>query len=174
MRLSAFVLLSILLTACASQPKPEPMPLAPEWDMVPAGIAEALCGRLRADAVATGDVTIVRVTQPLATAESLAAVAVVTNNRKRPRQMPIVNRAIPIMLGRGSCTWTPIDVRDLDQHRDEMVVELSAPLPNPFKPGDAGMFARATLAGDHASWYWSPLRPAAGGWQTGSISVLVW
>ncbi len=150
------------------------MPLAPDWDMVPAGISDALCGRLRMDAVATGNVTIVRVTQPLATRESLAAVAVVTNNRKRAREAPIVNRAIPIMFGHGSCAWTPIDVRDIPKHRDEMVVELSAPLPNPFKPGEAGIFARATLAGEHASWFWIPLRRATGGWQTGSISVLVW
>jgi hypothetical protein len=161
---------ALLLVGCASQPT---APAAPAWDAIPAGVAEALCTRLQMDAIATGNVTIIRVTQPLATPETIAAVAGVSNARNLDVYALIVNRALPILLARGTCNWTPIDVRDVERHGDEMVVALSAPLPNPFAPGQAGLFARVSLAREHESWYWIPLIPAAnGGWSPGFIHVL--
>lgn len=161
---------ALLLASCASQP---PAPTAPAWEAIPAGIAEALCTRLQMDAIATGAVTIIRVTQPLATPQTIAAVAGVSNARNRPVSPRIVNRALPILFAPGSCNWTPIDVREAERHGDEMVVALSAPLPNPFEPGQAGLFARVSLAREHESWYWIPLLPAAnGGWSPGFIHVL--
>jgi len=128
--------------------------------------------RLQHDAFATGSVTIVRVTQPLATPESVAAVQHVTKHGSRVKPQPISNRAIPVLLGRGTCSWTPIDVRDMPAHADEMIVELSAPLANPFKAREAGMFARVSLSGEHQSWYWIPLVRRGENWASGFISVL--
>ena len=161
--------ITLLLTACASSP---PGPGTPDWDAIPPGVAEALCLRLQRDAFATGNVTIVKVTQPLATPESMAAVQHVTKRGSRGEPLPILNRAIPVLLSGGNCVWNPIDVRDIPAHGDEMVVELSAPVVNPWKQKEAGMFARVSLAGQHQSWYWIPLLRQGDNWASGFISVL--
>ncbi|HEX2060509.1 MAG TPA: hypothetical protein VHK90_07190, partial [Thermoanaerobaculia bacterium] len=93
-------------------------------------------------------------------------------HRGRATQPVIANRAIPIATTPGSCAWQPIDVRDLQRNEDMMVVELSAPIPNPFRSGEAGLFARASLAGQHNSWYWIPLVPRGERWSAGLASVL--
>lgn len=166
MRLTA-VLTLLLLTACASTPPPTG-PLSPDWDTIPAGIADALCLRLKMDAIATGRVTIVQTTQPLATPLTLGALGNITKKRGKRSDAPIVNRVVPIQLaGGGNCTWTAIDVSAIPRHQDEMIVELSAPVPNPFSAGEAGIFARVSLAGEHSTWYWLPLLPVPGGWSPG-------
>lgn len=166
MKLTA-VLTLLLFTACASAPEPTG-PFAPEWDVIPAGVAEALCLRLKMDAIATGAVTVVRTTQPLATPLSVGALGNLARKRGKPVNAPIVNRAIPITLtAGGACTWTAIDVSAMKQHQDEMLLELSAPVPNPYAAGEAGLFARVSLAGEHASWYWLPLLPRGNGWSAG-------
>ena len=165
----AAVLIALLLTACAAKP-PADEPLAPEWDAVPPGIAEALCLRLRMDAVATGTLAVVNVTQPLATPLSLGALGNLGAQRPRKDGAPqaaLVNRAIPVGLAPGACSWVAVDIRDVKKHSDEMLLELSAPLPNPFVAHEAGMFARVSLGGEHANWYWLPLLPAGGGWTAG-------
>lgn len=169
MRFIAVAALLSSLTSCASTP---PTPVAPEWDALPAGVAEALCARLRADALATGELTIVRITQPLADTRSLAAVEAVSNPQGRKAPAPIVNRAIPVLTSGSSCSWKPIDVDELPRHQDEMVVTLSAPIPNPHSAGEAGIFARVSLGGAHDSWYWIPLMPRKSGWTAGMIQVL--
>ncbi len=166
MRLTA-VLTLLLFTACASNPQPAG-PLAPEWETIPAGVADALCLRLKMDAIATGPVTIVRTTQPLATPLTLGALGNITKKRGRLSDAPIMNRAVPIQLASGgACTWTAIDVSAIPRHQDEMILELSAPVPNPFSAGEAGVFARVSLAREHSTWYWLPLLPVAGGWSPG-------
>jgi hypothetical protein len=157
----------LLLTSCKSAPPPAG-PFAPEWEAIPSGIAETLCLRLKMDAIATGAVTIVQTTQPLATPVALSALANITKRRGKVTDAPIVNRVVPIALtGGGACAWTAIDVSAIPRHQDEMIVELSAPVPNPYAAGEAGMFARVTLAGEHATWYWLPLTQHAGGWTAG-------
>jgi hypothetical protein len=166
LRLTA-VLTLLLFTACASAPPPAG-PLAPEWDAIPAGVADALCLRLKMDAIATGPVTIVQTTQPLATPLTLGALGNITKKRGKLNNAPVVNRAVPIQLASGgSCTWTAIDLSAIPRHQDEMLVELSAPVPNPFAAGEAGIFARVSLAGEHSSWYWLPLVQVSGGWSPG-------
>ncbi len=165
MKFLPFALLSLLAVSCASAPPAGPD--APEWDAIPPAIAEGLCGRLKMDALASGPVTIVKVTQPLASARTLGALAGVSKPRARRggSQPPApVNRAIPVAVVNGTCNWTSIDVRDVPKHQDEMLVELSAPLPNPYTAGEAGLFARITLGGEHPSWYWIPLIWTGNGW----------
>jgi hypothetical protein len=167
--LKSAVLTLVLLTACASAPPPAG-PLAPEWEMIPAGIPEALCMRLKMDAIATGRLAVVNVTQPLATPQSVGALGDLGPQRPRKdgaAQQALINRALPVDLTPGACSWIPVDIRDVARHRDEMLLELSAPLPNPWVPREAGMFARVSLGGEHQNWYWLPLYPAGTGWTAG-------
>ena len=160
----------LLFTSCASAP---PV-VAPNWDVLPARVVEALCMRLRADAIATGRTNIVKVTQPLVTAQNLAALAGSTTPRgaKRRAAAAVTNRAIPIELGRGSCAWAPIDVRDVDRHSDAMLVELSAPLLHPYNPKEAGVLARVSLGNEHQSLYWISMVPRGDQWAVRFVSVL--
>jgi hypothetical protein len=165
----AVVLTLILLTACASEPPPAG-PLAPDWDMIPPGIPEALCTRLKIDAVATGRLAVVNVTQPLATPLTLGALGHLAPQRPRKdgaAERALINRAVPVELQPGSCTWIPVDIRDVSKHGDEMLLELSAPLPNPWVANEAGLFARVSLGGEHPNWYWLPLYPTGSGWTAG-------
>lgn len=164
--------LSLLVFAAACSSAPPPPPAVPEWDVIPAGVSEALCARLKMDAIATGSLPIVRVTQPLVTPENIAALAGVSR-RARPdlsAGMP-PNRALPVTIGRG-CAWVPIDVRDMPKHPDEMIVELSAPIANPYTRGEAGLFVRVSLGDQHPSWYWIRLVRVGEGWSAGFVSVL--
>lgn len=169
MRITA--LLALLLAACASQPPAAPV-TAPQWDTVPAGVAEGLCRRLQSDALATGQVLIVKVTQPLVTQDVVAALASSVTHKGRPTKPVVVNRAIPISTSPASCNWKPIDVRDLDRNGDMMIAELSAPILNPYRSGEAGVFARVSLAGQHAAWYWIPLARRGDRWTPGIAMVL--
>lgn len=163
------LLVILLLTACATTPSSQPA--APEWDVVPAGLVEAFCSRLRMDAIATGGgLAIVRTTQPIASAQAYSGLGRSVGNKARTAPQP--GRTMPIDLGAGSCGWTPIDSMNAQRDRDVMVVELSSPVPNPFVPGAAGIFARVSLGGEHASWYWIGLVPRGGGWTVGSITTI--
>lgn len=184
-RLLAVALAVALYMAVSCTSAPVPDVLAPDWSVIPPGLTETLCMRLRMDAIATGNVTIVKTTQPLATPHTVAALANIAKRRRKTRAMAdsgnaaIVNRVIPVSLptGTGSCSWTPIEVRDMARHSDEMIVEVSSPLPNPYEAGEAGVFARVSLAGENASWYWVPLipqvTPAGTTWATGLPVSLV-
>lgn len=166
------IVLALLFTACASSEQP---PLtAPNWDVLPARVVEALCVRLKMDAIATGRTTIVQVTQPLVTPQNLIALAGSTTPRgaKRRAQAAVVNRAIPIELGRGSCAWQPIDVRDIDRHSDAMLVELSAPILHPYNAKEAGVIARVSLGNEHQSLYWISMVPHGDNWAIRFVSVL--
>jgi hypothetical protein len=167
----------ILLTAywlagCASSTPPPAT--APQWDVLPARVVDALCRRLQMDAIATGRTAIVKVTQPLANARTMAALAGSTTPRgaKRRANAAVVNRAIPIELVRGQCSWDPIDVRDAPQLTDAMLVELSAPLLHPYNKNEAGVLARVSLADQHQSLYWISMVPRGDQWAVRFVSVL--
>jgi hypothetical protein len=170
--LAVFVSCVLLLGACAS--KPAAPVVAPQWDVLPARVVEALCVRLKMDAITTGRTTIVKVTQPLITAQSLAALAGSTTPRgaKRRAAAAVINRAIPIELARGSCSWDPIDVRDVDRHPDAMLVELSAPILHPYNSHEAGVIARVSLGNEHQSLYWISMVPRGNDWAIRFVSVL--
>jgi hypothetical protein len=159
----------LLFASCATAPPRE----VPQWESVPAAIVEALCQRLHSDGLASGPLMIVRVTQPLATPENVAALEGVIDNGRTIRKTPpvIVNRAIPIIVGRGSCSWQPVDVRD-SRGADSMVVEISSPLLNPYTRNEAGVFARASLGSEHPAWYWVAMAPTADGWTVQRVLVL--
>lgn len=167
-------LLSATLITCASQPKPL---IAPEWDAIPQGVMDTFCMRLQAEGVAAGaPVTVVNVTQPIASMRTLAALAGPRAKKVNPEQaaeaLQRAQRTIPLTLAQSVCTWVAIDAAAAHRRADQMVVEMSAPVANPFTPGTAGVFVRVSLAGEHASWYWISLVPRGGGWTIGYIHAL--
>ena len=177
MTIRVAVVLSFLLIACG--PPPPPL-VAPQWDAIPPGVLDVLCSRLQMDAVASSSsdvpLAIVATTRPLATQQSMSALAVTArgrvNNAGIPAAVADANREIPLLTSGATCSWKPIAAAELARHRDEMVVEISAPAVNPFAR-EAGMFARVALGGDAPSWYWISLYPSGERWVVGGISVLV-
>jgi hypothetical protein len=168
-------LLAIALASCATRPS---TPLAAPDSVSPA-VLEGLCGRLRIDAIASaaGPLAIVSETRPLATQQSMSALAMTARGRVKTNRLAAsaveANRALPVTVQSGQCTWRAVTPAQLERHRDEMLVELSAPAINPFAPKEAGLFARVTVGGEGASWYWISLYPYGDQWAVGNVSVLV-
>ena len=130
------------------------------------------------DAIATGSpLALVSTTRPIANPQSINALAQLSRGRVKTNRVPEsteeLNRSIPIVSEGGTCPWQAFAASQLDAHRDEMVVELSAPAINPFEPKTGGMFARVSVGGQGASWYWITLVPRGGRWVVGPIFVLV-
>ena len=90
---------------------------------------------------------------------------------KRRAEAVLTNRAIPIELGR-VCSWEPIDVREIDQHSDAMLVELSAPILHPYNSHEGGVIARVSLGNEHQSLYWISMVPRGDQWGIRFVSVL--
>jgi len=167
--------ISLLVVACAS--KQPTAPVTPEWSSIPQGITETFCLRLKAEGVAEGaPVAIVSTTQPIATMGTIAALAGPmpgkANVQHASEALRSSQRALPLVLGKGGCAWIAIDPANAYRHSDQMVVEMSAPAANPFRRGEAGMFVRISLAGEHSQWYWMSLLPRGGGWVVGNIEAL--
>ena len=170
--------LALFVVSCATQPAgPAPALTAP--DNVPPAVLEALCGRLRMDAIASSaPLTIVNVTRPLATQASMTSLGLTARGKLKANRVSAsaleANREIAFATdGTASCRWNAIAPAQLAGHHDEMVVELSAPALNPFAPREGGLFARVTVGGEGASWYWVTLVPYGGQWAVGRVSVLV-
>lgn len=168
----------LILSACATT-QPTPKLAAPDWTNVPPAVLDALCARLQMDAIANpgSPLALVSTTRPLANAQSLGALALTAKGRVKKDRVALssveLNRALPIASEGTTCRWRPIAASRLDAHRDEMVVEVSAPSIHPFAPSTAGLFARVSVGGEGASWYWITLLPARGRWATGPVYVLV-
>ena len=162
----ALALTLLLLAACSTPPAPL---AAPEWDLVPAGVLDSLCSRLQEDAISA--IAVVKTTQPIATAEALAALgassrARTTGDRASAALAP-AQKSIPVDLATRACSVTPLDRLDSRRHADLMVVELSAPIANPYSANEAGIFVRVSLGGTHPTWYWLPLGRHGDMWMVG-------
>lgn len=149
----------------------------PEWSVVPQGIVETFCLRLKAEGVAEeAPVAIVSTTQPIASPAAIASLAgpmpKKVNMQLAADALRASQRAIPLTLTESRCSWIAIDSAKAYRRADQMIVELSAPAANPFRKGQAGIFVRVSLAGEHAQWYWISLLPRAGGWVVGNIEAL--
>jgi hypothetical protein len=166
------VLLSLLLAGCATKPPTT----APDWTELPPSIAEALCAKMRSEAVSSeATISVLKTTQPLVTPASIHSLGTI---------YPAVGKAaivadaviagqkrLPINLAGTSCQWKPIDAVDTRSH-DEMILQVSAPFVNPYARTEAGLFARLTLGGHDAQWYWVPLAQRKGVWAIGFVLPL--
>lgn len=167
----------LLFNACASKP-PKARLTAPDWPSVPPPVLDALCNRLRMDAIATGaPLAIVSTTRPLATQQSLSSLTYLERGR-RPKADRVAltladaNRTLPVTTEGSSCAWRRVTPSQLPQLRDEMVIEVSAPALHPFAAREGGLFVRATVGGEHASWYWISLYSYGDRWAVGGVTVL--
>jgi len=165
------VLLSLFLAGCASVPR-QPT-TAPDWTELPPSITEALCAKLRSEALSSeATIDLVKTTQPLVTPSSLQSLATIYPSKGKSAVVADAvvagQRQLPINVGGGSCRWRPIDTMDAGSH-DNHVLQLSAPFVNPFAPSEAGLFARLTLGGHDAQWYWVPLAQRKGVWAIGFV-----
>ena len=154
-----------------------PTPLvAPEWDAIPAGLLETFCTRLRAEGIAVGPIAVVNTTQPFASMRTLGALAGPMSHRvdaaRAAEALRGAQRTIPVTLKQGECEWIAVDAQNAYRRTDQMVVELSAPMANPFVSHQAGIFARVSLAGEHPALYWIALGQTGGGWAIGFIQPL--
>ncbi|HEY0371569.1 MAG TPA: hypothetical protein VGD79_06185 [Thermoanaerobaculia bacterium] len=171
-----FAVLVLFLTACATQPA---TPIqSPDWTSIPTPVLDALCGRLQMDAISTGSpLALVSTTRPLATPQSLSALALMAKGRVKGDRAATsameLNRALPVMTEGAQCAWRPIAASQVNRLHDEMLVELSAPAIHPYSQKSGGLFARVTVGGQGASWYWVSLMPANGRWMVGPVYVLV-
>lgn len=172
-----FAIFIFLLAACATKPQ---QPIPARLDVVPPGVLDALCARLQMDAIGTGaPLALVNTTRPLATQQTLSSLMLIaergarTNGARLNASASDANRTLPISTEQAACRWRPLTPAQGAQLHDEMLIELSAPTSNPFAPREAGLFARASLDGGSASWYWIALVPYGDRWRVRGVSVLV-
>lgn len=164
--------LLLLLAACATAP-PAAL-VSPEWDAIPSGVIDIICTRLRDDAITA--VSVVRTSQRIATPQALAVLGDSygkrTTNDRMAEALASGQKSVPVQTTSSVCAVTPIDRMDHRLH-DAMILELSSPLANPFARNEAGLFARVSLGGQHASWYWIPLGKTGGTWMAGQALPLM-
>lgn len=158
-------------TSCASAPPAR----LPEWTALPPGIVEAFCGKLRSEAISSETaIAIVGTTESLVTPASLRALAQEYGGAGIAIPMSLGTEAAPLPLTApaGACNWRVVTAADVARRTDEMVVQLSSPIINPFLRSEAGVFARFSVSGGDAQWYWIPLAERSGHWLVGHIHPL--
>lgn len=165
------VVLSLFLFGCASAPRKPTTP--PDWTEIPPSIAEALCAKLRSEAISSdATIDLVKTTQPLVTPSSIHSLGTIYPSKGSSAVLAAAVAAsqqrLPISTSGASCHWRPIETSEARKH-DEMLLQLSAPFVNPYAPGEAGLFARLTLGGHDAQWYWVPLAQRKGVWAIGFV-----
>jgi hypothetical protein len=177
-----FTLALAIFAACAtSGAATPPPPRLPQWATIPAAVSETLCTSFREEGIsATAGLNVVKTTQSLlitpAAMQSLAEDSFGTIDPTRAADAAVAAaHEVPIALPHG-CAWRPIEAQSAGEFADTMTLELSPPLVNPFGlkfgHGSAGMFARVSLAGEAATWYWLPLLQRGESWSAGRLHVL--
>lgn len=174
MRLFAAAL-CLSVVACASSSAPPP-PAVPDWTSIPSLVVQALCHRLKDDAVATGTVAMVTTTQPIATQATMGALQQ-AYFKKAPGDrvtaaLATSHAPMPIEIAGSGCALQGVERLDPSSQADMMVIELSAPLPNPYLRNESGVLARLSLGGEAPTWYWIPLRFQQGAWAVEHILPL--
>jgi hypothetical protein len=143
--------------------------------MVPSGMIDIVCTRLRDDAISS--VSVVKTTQRIATPQALAVLGnsygKQTTNDRMTAALASGQRLVPVDAKSNVCSVTPIERLDGRLHADAMILELSSPLANPFARNEAGLFARVSRGGQHPTWYWIPLGHSGGQWLAGQALPLM-
>ncbi|HET7710979.1 MAG TPA: hypothetical protein VFL80_03535 [Thermoanaerobaculia bacterium] len=113
-------------------------------------------------------------TEPLITAASLRALAQAygTDGSVMPMSLDLSASPMPVTLGSGSCNWKKITASQIAKYSDEMTVQFSRPMVNPFGKAESGVFVRFSIGGGDPQWYWLPIAERQGRWLVGYISPL--
>jgi len=154
----------VLALACASAPPPPAAPSA-----VPSAAVEAMCGRMRTEGM-TGDLRVVRTTQPIVTPAVIRGLADVTFYQGKASQ-PVMP-AGPLPVEPASCSKVTIDSINARRDADVMVLQFAAPFSNPFSRRQLGVIARISLGDESPMWYWIPIGQRNGTWAAGSPVIL--
>jgi hypothetical protein len=149
----------LAIVACAHRP-PAPPPLPPT--AVPRAAVDMMCSRMHAEGMA-GELRALKMTQPLITPQSVQALAEAMFYRggSVPPQIAVAG-SVPVETA-GSCVTHPLD-SITSRDSDVMIVAFSSPFENPFVRGQLGVFARVSLGGEAATWYWIPIGQRGGAW----------
>lgn len=164
--------LLLFVAACAT--KPEPIAVAPSD--VPPSALDSICARARHEGI-TGEVDVVKTTEPLITRESIVALAdaAAYQGKDDPARIAAALTAktqkLTVPISRKGCDFRVVDTVD-DARNDTMVLQISAPILNPFVRGTAGFFARLSLGNEAAQWYWVPVSIREGTWYAGTPIIL--
>jgi hypothetical protein len=164
-------LLPIVLLALSCASRPAPVPEEP-WTSVPAQALGALCAfSVHGEGIGRETpVGVMAESQPLVTDDSVRALAQAYVAQK------VVHRldppaAIPVTVPSSGCKWRTIE-KAATPAPDQYLLELSAPIPNPFVRNQSGVFARLSLGGQAAYWYWVPLIRRGGRVTTSRVVML--
>lgn len=164
-----------LTLVCAGSCASAPPATLPDWTALPPGIVDAFCAKLRGEAISSeAAIAIVGTTEALVTPASLRGLAQAYGGggSAMPMSLGAESTPLPVTVPAGACTWKVVTAADLARRPDEMVVQLSNPIINPFSRSEAGVFARFSVGGADAQWYWIPLAERNGRWLVGSVVPL--
>jgi len=156
--------LTLLALACTSAPPPPTPPSA-----VPSAAVEAMCGRMRTEGM-SGDLRVVRTTQPIVTPAVISGLADITFYQGKAAQLVMPAGSLPVEPA--SCSKVMIDSVNARRDADVMVLQFSAPFSNPFGRRQLGVVARVSLGDESPMWYWIPISPRNGTWGAGSPVIL--
>jgi len=161
-----------VFVACGSS-SPAPVVQPPAWTQLPGTILDTLCSTLQNEGISPENLVVVKTTQPLVNGASLRSVAHVYGKDANVASLAnVINTAtppLPLALADAHCKWGSIAQLDPVRNHDQMVVEFSAPLPNPFMRNEAGVMARMSIGGHDSQWYWIPLGNRKGNWAIGIV-----
>jgi hypothetical protein len=174
-----WIVLGLMLSACATAPAPKPAAAATSapqpqlvWTSVPLSVLQSLCGILRVEGVG-GQVDVVKTSEPLITRESMQALAQAEfyRGRENPERfassLQAASQTLPLERGSAGCEMRFVDAAG-GARGDVMLLQVSAPFFDPFaRAHGAGLFARVTLSGEAAEWFWIPLASRGGVWYAG-------
>ena len=156
--------LFLFAAACASAPHPTTLPSA-----IPSAVVEVMCGRMRSEGM-SGDMRVVKTTQPLVSPAVINALADVAFYRGKPVSPVLPNAALPVEPA--SCSRVMIDALNPRRDSDTMVLQFSSPFSNPYTRHQIGIIARLSLGDDSPVWYWIPISERNGSWGPGSPLML--
>jgi hypothetical protein len=172
----------LLLNACATS-KPPPPPI--DWMEVPAAALEAICtNSIRGEGIGRQTpIFVVDHTQTLITPPSVSSlrraffgktgeglnegVALAEKIRNEVHMVPV---SLP--TASASCTWRAMTRYDSAHDYDKMILQLSTPFRNPYAKNEYGLFARLSVGGQAAQWYWIPMEMPKGKLTVGRVIPL--
>jgi hypothetical protein len=155
------------------------------WTRIPAGVLDSLCATsIRNEGI--GRQTTIHVvprSQSLVSVASLVGLrrAYFVKPGKGLEQTPQIAQtiaaeltSIPVDIPQSghSCAWAALDHFDRSRDNDKMILQISTPFANPYSRTEWGAFARLTVGGEAAAWFWVPLKTKDGAIGIGHVMEL--